>query len=62
MELARDTVANAVRSDEPPARSKLDPFREWIREQLRADPRIPAERQRELAVELGCRGRQDDLR
>jgi hypothetical protein len=55
-------VAKAVRSDEPPryvrsrVASKLDPFREWICEQLRADPRIPSQRLRELAVELGYGG------
>jgi transposase len=60
--LARDTVARAVRSEEPPryarppAPSRLDPFKEWICEQLRADPRIPATRLREMAVELGYEG------
>jgi hypothetical protein len=39
-----------------PAASKLDPFREWICEQLRADPRIPSQRLRELAIELGYGG------
>ena len=39
-----------------PAGSKLDPFRDWIGEQLRAEPRIPAQRLRELAVELGYAG------
>jgi hypothetical protein len=60
--LARDTVARAVASDVPPryARpvvvSKLDPFREWICEQLRADPSIQSLRLREMAVELGYGG------
>lgn len=60
--LARDTVARAVRLEEPPryvrgpAPSKLDPFREWICEQLQADPRIPSQRLRELAIELGYEG------
>ena len=60
--LARKTVARAVHSDTPPrysrvpAGSKLDPFRGWICEQLRAEPRIPAQRLRELAVELGYAG------
>jgi hypothetical protein len=60
--LARDTVARAVRSGEPPkyvrapAPSKLDPFREWVCEQLQIDPRIPSQRLRELAVELGYEG------
>jgi transcriptional regulator with XRE-family HTH domain len=62
MGLARDTVARAVRSEEPPryvrapVPSKLDPFREWICEQLRVDPRIPSQRLRELAIELGYEG------
>jgi hypothetical protein len=60
--LARDTVSRAVRSDEPPryvrvrAVSKLDPFREWVCGQLQEDPRIPAERLREMAIGLGYRG------
>jgi hypothetical protein len=60
--LARDTVARAVRSPEPPkylrapAASKLDPFKEWVCEQLRSDPRIPSQRLRELAIELGFEG------
>ena len=36
--------------------SKLDPLRGWIEEQLRADPRIPSKRLRELAEELGYEG------
>jgi hypothetical protein len=60
--LARETVARALRSDEPPryvrapAPSKLDLFKVWIEDQLRADPRIPSQRLRELAVELGYEG------
>ena len=60
--LARDTVARAVRSEVPPryvrspTSSKLDPFRDWVCEQLRADPRIPSQRLREMAVELGYEG------
>jgi transposase len=60
--VARDTVAKAVGSDTPPkysrvpAGSKLDSFREWICEQLRADPMIQAQRLRELASELGYEG------
>jgi transposase len=60
--LARDTVAKAVRSETPPkyvrvpAGSVLDPFRDWVCEQLRADPRIPAQRLREMAIELGYAG------
>jgi hypothetical protein len=36
--------------------SKLDPFQEWICEQLRADPRIQSLRLREMAAELGYEG------
>ena len=60
--LARDTVAKAVRSETPPkysrmpAGSKLDPFREWICEQLREDPMIQSQRLREMASELGYAG------
>jgi transposase len=45
--LARDTVARALASDAPPryvravAGSKLDPFREWICEQLQTNPIDP---------------------
>src|SRR4029079_18107563 len=39
-----------------PAGSKLDPFREWICEQLRAEPTIQSQRLRELAAELGYWG------
>jgi transposase len=60
--LARDTVARAVASGSPPryerasAGSRLDPFKEWICEQLRADPTIQSLRLREMATELGYRG------
>jgi hypothetical protein len=60
--VARDTVARAVRSETPPrysrvaAGSRLDPFKDWICEQLRKDPTIPAQRLRELAWELGYEG------
>jgi transposase len=60
--VARDTVAKAVRSETPPKYSRtprgsrLDPFRDWIGEQLREDPSIPAQRLRELAIELGYAG------
>ncbi len=60
--IARDTVARAVASDAPPryerspVASKLDPFREWICEQLRADPSIQSLRLREMAIELGYVG------
>ena len=36
--------------------SKLDPFKEWICEQLRADPTIQSLRLREMAGELGYAG------
>ena len=60
--LHRRTVRRALRSDDPPryvrrsGPSKLDPFREWICEQLQADPRLPSQRLRELAIELGYEG------
>jgi transposase len=60
--LARDTVARAVASEAPPryarapAGSKLDPFRDWICEQLQSDPTIPSLRLREIAAELGYSG------
>ncbi len=60
--LARDTVARALASDLPPKYeravvvSKLDPFREWICEQLRVDPSISSLRLREMATELGYQG------
>jgi hypothetical protein len=51
-----------LRSGEPPkyvrapTASKLDSFREWICEQLQADPKIPSQRLREMAIELGYEG------
>jgi transposase len=60
--IARGTVARAVASGVPPryvrapAVSKLDPFREWICEQLQADPSMQSLRLREMAVELGYAG------
>jgi hypothetical protein len=39
-----------------PAGSKLDPFRDWICEQLQAEPRIQSQRLRELATEIGYEG------
>jgi hypothetical protein len=60
--LARDTVARLLAASAPPkysrpaAGSKLDPFKEWICEQLAADPRIQSQRLRELAGELGYVG------
>lgn len=58
----RDTITRAIESDSPPryerkpAGSKLDPFKDWICEQLRADPSIESQRLRELAADLGYRG------
>ena len=60
--LHRATIRRAVVSDEPPRYrrvagvSKLDRFKPWIEEQLRADPTIPSKRLRELAEELGYVG------
>jgi transposase len=60
--VARDTVARAValnappRYERPPVSSKLDPFRDWICEQLRANPSLQSLRLREMAVELGYAG------
>ena len=57
--LHRKTVRRALAAAEPPkysrpaGGSKLDPFRDWICEQLRADPRIQSQRLREIAGELG---------
>ena len=62
MGLPRDTVAKALHSATPPkycrmaAGSKLDPFKDWICEQLREDPMIPSQRLREMAGELGYEG------
>jgi transposase len=58
----RKTVQRAVRSDTPPryvrapTGSKLDPFKEEIERLLRADPRLPGTRVRELLQGLGYRG------
>jgi hypothetical protein len=58
----RDTVTRAVLGKAPPryarapAGSKLDPFKEWICEQLQADASIQSLRLREMAVELGYEG------
>jgi len=58
----RKTVQRAIRSDAPPryrrapAGSKLDPFKDEIERLLRADPRLPGTRMRELLSELGYRG------
>jgi transposase len=60
--LHRKTIRRALSSDSPPrysralAPSKLDPFRDWICEQLRADPAIQSLRLREMAGDLGYEG------
>jgi transposase len=60
--LHRKTIRRALaaesppRYSRPPAASKLDPFKEWICEQLQADPRIQSLRLREMAIELGYVG------
>ncbi len=60
--LHRKTVRRALRAETPPryvrapAGSKVDPFKEWVCDQLRGDPRIPSQRLREMAVELGYEG------
>ena len=59
---ARDTVRAALRSVLPPSYeralrpSKLDPFKAEVERLLRADPRIPNTRIRELIAELGHAG------
>jgi transposase len=58
----RNTIRRALRSSEPPgyrrapAVSKLDPFREEIHRLLRADPKLPGQRVRELIEPLGYAG------
>jgi transposase len=60
--LHRKTIRRALASETPPeysrapAGSKLDPFREWICEQLQGDPTIQSLRLREMAAELGYEG------
>jgi transposase len=60
--LHRKTVRRALAAAEPPrysrsaSGSKVDPFCDWICEQLAAEPRIPSQRLRELATELGYEG------
>jgi transposase len=60
--VARDTVARALASAAPPKYerglvvSKVDPFKEWVCEQLAADPTIQLQRLREMAGELGYAG------
>jgi hypothetical protein len=60
--LARDTVGRLLAAEMPPsyarspAGSILDPFKEWICEELQADPKVPSQRLRELAAEIGYSG------
>jgi transposase len=60
--LARNTVRTALRAQKPPRfccpprRSKLDPFKEEIHRLLRADPKLPGQRIRELIAEQGFEG------
>jgi transposase len=60
--LARNTIRVALRSQAPPTyersrtTSKLDPFREEIHALLRADPKLPGVRVRELIEPLGFDG------
>jgi transposase len=60
--LHRDTITRALASAVPPryerapAGSKLDPFKEWICEQLKVEPTLQSQRLRELAAELGYSG------
>ncbi len=58
----RNTIRWALRSPEapryrrPPRPSKLDPFRDEVHRLLRADPRLPGKRARELLCEQGYTG------
>jgi transposase len=58
----RNTVRRALRREgppryqRPPRPSKVDPFKEEIHRLLRADPRIPGKRMRELIEEIGYDG------
>jgi transposase len=61
--LHRDTITRAIESEAPPkykprepAGSKLDPFKDWICEQLRVDASIESLRLREIATDLGYEG------
>ncbi len=60
--LARDTVARLLAASAPPryhrepVGSKLDLFKDWICEQLAAEPRMQSQRLREMATELGYAG------
>ena len=58
----RKTIRRALAAAEPPKysrpvrESKIDPFKDWICDQLRAEPRIQSQRLRELATEIGYQG------
>jgi hypothetical protein len=58
----RDTITRAIESAAPPRYvraprgSQLDPFKDWICEQLRSDPTIQSLRLREMATDLGYEG------
>jgi transposase len=60
--LHRATIRRAVSSELPPryerapSGSKLDPFKQEIHRLLRADPRLPGQRVRELIAQLGFDG------
>jgi hypothetical protein len=60
--LARDTVGKLLGAEVPPRYSRaragsiLDPFKDWICEQLLGDPKVPSQRLRELAGEIGYVG------
>ncbi len=62
MGLHRKTIRRALTAAEPPrysresTGSKVDPFRDWICEQLAADPRVQSQRLREMATEIGYLG------
>jgi transposase len=62
MGLHRKTVRRALAASAPPryerktAGSKLDPFKDWICEQLAVDPRIQSQRLREMVSEIGYEG------
>jgi transposase len=60
--LHRKTVRRALAAAGPPRYSrategsKLDPFKDWICDQLAADPRLQSQRLREMAAEIGYAG------
>jgi transposase len=60
--LHRDTIRRVINSSRPPkyervpTGSKLDPFKDEIHRLLKADPRMPGQRVRELIAPLGYAG------